>query len=327
MKGVSFIITTLNAQRSLDRCLQSLASQKFPKAMFEVLILDGGSTDQTKNITKKYVKEINLRFINAGSKDNQEGRRLLGFRKSKYDYVCILDSDNYLGQDDWISQMVSPLDKNSELVASYTRYYRYDPKQTLFNRYLALIGGTDPVVYYMGKADRQSWAETPLNQVEILKFDKNNFPTLGSNGSVIRKNVINFKSLSADNFFHTDILYDLLDEGKNTYARVNTMFVHDTGSTFAEQIARRYKYMSIHHLKMLSARRYKIFDSQKISDWLKLIKFIFITLTLVIPTIDAIKGYIKSKDSAWFMHPIYCFIYCFSYGYAVTRHSIDRLFS
>lgn len=319
MKGVSFIITTLNAERSLDRCLASIAGQKFPKTRFEVLVLDGGSTDQTKNITKKYLKEINIKFIKAGMKDNQEGRRFLGFKKSKFDYVCILDSDNYLGQTDWILQMTKPLDKNPKLVASYTKYYHYDPKQTLFNRYLALIGGTDPVVYYLGKADRQSWSDTYQNQVEILEFNKNNFPTLGSNGTIIRKSFINLKSLTSENFFHTDILYDLLDKGNDTYARVNTKLVHDTGSTFAEQILRRYKYMNLHHLKMSSLRRYKIFDSKKISDWIKLLKFILITITFIVPTIDSIKGYFKSRDKAWLLHPIYCFIYCFAYGYAVIQ--------
>ncbi|MBI5358419.1 glycosyltransferase family 2 protein [Candidatus Amesbacteria bacterium] len=320
MKGVSFIITTLNAQRSLDKSLSSISTQKFDKSKFEVLILDGGSTDQTKNIAQRYSKIINIQFISAGMKENQEGRRLLGFNKSKFDYICILDSDNYLDQDDWVSQMTRPLDNNPELIASYTKYYHYDLTQTLFNRYLALIGGTDPVVYYMGKADRQPWVDTSLNQVEILKFDKSNFPTLGSNGTIIRKSMINLKSLTPESFFHTDILYDLLDEGKNTYARVNTKLLHDTGSTFVEQIIRRYKYMNLHHLKMLAQRRYKIFDSQKSSDWMKLLNFIFITLTLVIPTIDAIKGYFKTRDFVWFLHPVYCFIYLFSYGYAVIKH-------
>jgi glycosyltransferase involved in cell wall biosynthesis len=321
MKGVSFIITTLNAQRSLDKCLMSLVSQDYPKSKCEVLILDGGSTDQTEKTVKSFSNKINIQFINAGMRDNQEGRRLLGFDKSKFDYVCILDSDNYLGQDDWILQMIKPLDKNPKLVASYTKYYHYDPTQTLFNRYLALIGGTDPVVYYMGKADRQPWTDTLLNQVEILKFDKSNFPTLGSNGTIIRKSMINLKALTPESFFHTDILYDLLDEGKNTYARVNTKLLHDSGSTFAEQIVRRYKYMNLHHLKMLAQRRYKIFDTQKTSDWFKLLKYIFITLTLVIPIIDAIRGYLKTRDLVWLMHPVYCFIYLFSYGYAVIKHN------
>lgn len=321
MSGVTFIITTLNAQRTLKKCLECLVNQDYPKNKYEVLILDGGSTDNTMEIARKFTKKITLKIINAEMKDNQEGRRLLGFKKSKFDYICILDSDNFLGQEDWISQMTKPLDKNSELIASYTKYYQYDSQQTPFNRYLSLIGGTDPVVYYMGKADRQPWVDTPHNQVEILKFDKSNFPTLGSNGSIIRKNMINLKSLTPESFFHTDILYDLLDAGSNTYARVNTKLLHDTGSAFVEQIIRRYKYMNLHHLKMLAQRRYKIFDSQKTGDWFKLLKFIFITLTLVIPILDAIKGYYKNRDLVWFLHPVYCFIYTFTYGLAVINHA------
>ena len=75
------------------------------------------------------------------------------------------------------------------------------------------------------------------------------------------------------------------------------------------------------HLKMLAQRRYKIFDSQKTGDWFKLLKFIFITLTLVIPILDAIKGYYKNRDLVWFLHPVYCFIYTFTYGLAVINHA------
>jgi glycosyltransferase involved in cell wall biosynthesis len=319
MKGVSFIITTLNAQRSLDRCLTCLVNQQYSKSKFEVLILDGGSIDQTKTIVGKYTTKISIKFIAAGLKENQEGRRYLGFKKSRFDYVCILDSDNYLGQNDWISKMVQPLDSNPQAVASYTRYYQYDPKQTLFNRYLSLIGSTDPVVYYMDKADRLPWADIPVTSPEILHFDKHNFPTLGSNGTVIRKSFLDLNSLNPESFFHTDILYDLLGNKRNIYARVNAKLIHDTGSTFGEQITRRYKYMNLHHLKMLSQRRYKIFDSQKASDWFKLLKFILLAITVIVPAVDAIKGYVKSRDVAWFMHPLYCLIYCFLYGYAVIR--------
>lgn len=337
MKGLSFIITTFNAQRSLGACLESISNQKYPKNRFEVLILDGGSTDKTKVIVKNYTRRIHIRFIKAGLKDNQEGRRYMGILAAKFDFICILDSDNYLISPDWIKRLCEPLESDKSLVATFTLHYAYDKQQTAFNRYLALIGGTDPVAYYMEKDDRmpyftKKWPR-PNNIVSqkknytVLKFNKENFPTLGSNGTVICKACLNLKLLSAKNYFHTDVLYDLLANKRNKYAVVNADLLHDTGSSFLNQISRRYKYMVLYHLDMQSERRYKIFDHSKPRDIYLLFKFAVITLTIVIPLKDAILGFLQSSDLVWFIHPIYCLVYLFIYSYAVIAHSIHRLHS
>ncbi len=322
MNGVTFIITTLNAQRTLKKCLKCLTNQNYPKNKYEVLILDGGSTDNTIEIAKSFFKKLPIKIIKAGFRDNQEARRKIGFEKSKFDYVCILDSDNYLLSRDWISSLVKPLQENLEVVASFTLHYHYDPKQPLFNRYLALIGGTDPIVYYLGKNDRAKWSDKSQSSTYMLiKFDKENFPTLGSNGTIIRKRFIKYKELNSDDFFHTDILFDLLDKGFNTYAVVDRQLLHDTGLSFKDQLLRRYKYMFLHHLKLTDKRRYKIFDSSNSKDRLKLALYIIYSLTLVGPLIESTIGYQKKKDLAWFMHPVYCFIYTFTYGLAVISHA------
>ncbi|MBU0570209.1 glycosyltransferase family 2 protein, partial [Patescibacteria group bacterium] len=191
--GVSFIIPTLNSQKTLSRCLSSIEKQKYPKSKIEVLILDGGSDDTTCDIAKKF-KHLNLKFIKAGLRNNMEGRRLVGFKKAKHDFVCILDSDNYLGERNWISKMMKPLEDNDDLVGSFTLHYHYDSKQTPFGRYLSLFGGHDPVSYYLGKTDRQKWTTKKWGKKSQIKsknkfytlvqFSHSNFPTLGSNGFI-----------------------------------------------------------------------------------------------------------------------------------------------
>ena len=49
---LSIIIVTLNSERTIEDCLLYIKKQNYPK-ISEVIIVDGGSTDKTLEISKK----------------------------------------------------------------------------------------------------------------------------------------------------------------------------------------------------------------------------------------------------------------------------------
>jgi glycosyltransferase involved in cell wall biosynthesis len=54
---ISIIIATLNVKRTINECLDSIIQQVEP-SQIEILIKDGGSTDETINLLEKYNKHI-----------------------------------------------------------------------------------------------------------------------------------------------------------------------------------------------------------------------------------------------------------------------------
>ncbi len=50
MQTVSFIIVALNAERALPSSLSSLSMQDYPHNLIEVILVDGQSTDKTKQL-------------------------------------------------------------------------------------------------------------------------------------------------------------------------------------------------------------------------------------------------------------------------------------
>ncbi len=50
---ISIIIPTLNAERYLKGCLESLAQLNYPKDLMEIMVVDGGSHDDTLNIASE----------------------------------------------------------------------------------------------------------------------------------------------------------------------------------------------------------------------------------------------------------------------------------
>jgi len=82
-------IPTLNSSYFLEKCLKAIDTQTYKN--ISVNIVDGGSTDETISIAKKYgVKEIII------CKDSLLAARVEGVKKAKSDYVLLLDSDQIL---------------------------------------------------------------------------------------------------------------------------------------------------------------------------------------------------------------------------------------
>src|SRR3989304_4834253 len=51
---VSILIPTLNASSVLGNCLESIKKQNYPAEKIEIIVADGGSSDGTVEIAKKY---------------------------------------------------------------------------------------------------------------------------------------------------------------------------------------------------------------------------------------------------------------------------------
>lgn len=82
---VSVIIPTRNSAQFLNRCLQSIKNQTYKN--IEIIVVDNNSTDNTKEIAKKYTKLV----FNKGPE--RSAQRNWGAKQSKGEYLLFIDSD------------------------------------------------------------------------------------------------------------------------------------------------------------------------------------------------------------------------------------------
>jgi len=88
----SIIIPTYNRALLLDKCLQSLVKQTFKD--FEVIVCDDGSTDNTKEITDKYINILNIKYIWEQNWGGPARPRNRGISVTQGEWICFLDSDD-----------------------------------------------------------------------------------------------------------------------------------------------------------------------------------------------------------------------------------------
>lgn len=89
---VAIVIPTLNEERFISRCLNSIIKQTYEFEKMDVMIIDGGSKDNTKDIVAEYQKSHqNIRFI-ENKKKIQSVAFNIGLKKSTAPYIIRLDA-------------------------------------------------------------------------------------------------------------------------------------------------------------------------------------------------------------------------------------------
>ena len=126
---VSVIIPTYNRERTIKRAIDSVLSQTFKD--FELLVMDDGSNDNTKDIINSfYDTRINY-YYNKNSGGPAHPRNL-GLNKSKGKLIAFLDSDDW-----WhpkkLEFSLQEINKGNDVVY-HDLYYVTSIKQKLFFR-------------------------------------------------------------------------------------------------------------------------------------------------------------------------------------------------
>jgi len=97
---VSVIVCAYNAQRTMDQCLDSLEKLNYPN--YEVIIVNDGSTDATREICEHY---DSVRLINQENKGLSAARNV-GLSASTGDIIAYTDSD-CMADPDWLTYLVA----------------------------------------------------------------------------------------------------------------------------------------------------------------------------------------------------------------------------
>jgi glycosyltransferase involved in cell wall biosynthesis len=324
MRTISVILATLNSGSVLENCLKSIREQDYDQSLVEIILADGGSKDNTLEIAQKYLAQVVPE--NTGS---PEGAKAVALKRAQNELILEVDDDNILPDKKWLARMVECLEKEPQAVASYPWRYTYRKEDKVLNRYFSLFGVNDPVAYFLARADRQSWGSekyTLAGQAEdkrdyfLVKFTPENLPTVGANGFLIKRGVLLKARVDERHFFHIDVNHDLVSLGFNQYVVVKNDIVHASGENFCRFFQKRQRYLQELYLRDSGNRRYFLYNPQK--DRLKILLYSLVSLTLIYPTLQALKGYVKIRDRAWFLHPVVCFLIFWIYFWAVIRKTL-----
>lgn len=328
MIKISFVIPVLNAQKVLKTCLNSIVKQKYPQSNYEIIIADGGSTDKTLSIAKIYHAKIYKNPLKTA-----EAGKAVGVKQAKGQYICLIDSDNIIPNNNWLKKMLNPLEKNSKIIGSEPIKFTYRPHSGFIERYSALIGANDPYAFITGVYDRQNlinnqWTGLKIDQIDEKQYLKITLkpntliPTIGANGTIFRSDFLK-KNLKSDYLFDIDIISQVINQTQKPllFAKVKVGIIHTFCENSLPKFIRKQKRRLIDYYSYQNLRQYNWGPVNQSGQ----IKFVLYTILIIPALIDSIRGFIKKPDPVWFLHPIFCFITLFYYTFITLKFKIGLL--
>ena len=109
---ISVVIPAYNEEKRIGRSLSALPSQTVPREMYEIIVVDGGSQDQTRDIATDYADKV---FIQKSRR--VAGARNDGFNRSRYDLVATTDADSVVSPN-WVESVIKSF-SDPEVVLSF----------------------------------------------------------------------------------------------------------------------------------------------------------------------------------------------------------------
>lgn len=114
---VSIIIPTKNGGLDIEKCLSGIFQQQ-TRYIYEVIVIDSGSTDNTLEIVSKFP----VRLIEIKPEEFGHGKtRNLGGRSAKGKYLVYLTQDASPVDKDWLEELIINFD-NEKVAGAYSRW-------------------------------------------------------------------------------------------------------------------------------------------------------------------------------------------------------------
>ncbi|MCX6761930.1 MAG: glycosyltransferase family 2 protein [Candidatus Moranbacteria bacterium] len=315
LPSISVYMATLNAEATLEECLSCLALQDYPKDKIELIVGDGGSTDSTISIINKYGGKV---FANPLK--TAESGKAVALREAKNELALTLDSDNFLPDSGWLRKMVAPF-MDAEIMLAEPIKYTWRREGGYIERYCALIGMNDPVCLFLGNYDRwnyltKKWTEVPHEEKDLggylrIKLTKKGIPTVGANGTIFRTNFL--KSINTGKYlFDIDVIAkEISEKGFVHIAKVKVGIIHTFCEANFGKFIRKQK-RRIRDYTFHKKNKSRVFDWSKFEIGgeasLGLLQFLLYTILIFPLLIQALIGYSRKKDPAWFFHIPACWV-------------------
>jgi biofilm PGA synthesis N-glycosyltransferase PgaC len=122
---ISILVPVRNEEKEISACLKSLAALDYPKNLFEIIIIDDHSTDQTKSIAEKFLQTNNELKISVHD-NNSIGKKsalTVGVHAAKAELIATTDGDCIVPKN-WLQRFAEVYENENAVFIAGTVDYK-----------------------------------------------------------------------------------------------------------------------------------------------------------------------------------------------------------
>jgi len=298
LPSVSVIIPVYDAGHQLGLCLESIFSQDYPREKLEVLVIDGGSRDNTLEVAKKFPVKI----LHNPERYAEPGN-YVGVEASRGEYILIIAADNELPVRHWIRAVMKPIVDHPELAGSIP-LPEPAPGDPPMNRYFNLLR-TDPLTFFIFDSFGNLFeVYRPIiegDTYDIFEFPKDKCPLIGlAQGFIVRKSLIS----SSIRFDDVAPFCEMVAKGYR-FALIHSVVIYHYHLRSIGHFVRKYVFRVRTWLMRPRIQRPLLFNRYR---RIRMRLWFLYSLSLFWPLADIIRKYKTRRDMAWFYHSMACFL-------------------
>lgn len=140
LPSCAILVPAHNEETVIAKTVEAMLALEYPEGKLEVIIINDGSSDRTKEIVESYIPTSNgrLRLFNVRPGEGGKGKSRalnLGIKETKAEIIAIYDADN-TPDAKALKYLVSQLVLHEELGAVIGKFRTVNKNQTLLTRFI-----------------------------------------------------------------------------------------------------------------------------------------------------------------------------------------------
>lgn len=308
----SISLPVFNSAQYLEDCLKSIYEQDYPVELIEVLVVDGGSADNTIEIAKKYDTKV----FNNPKRLGEYGMQI-AVANATGELLILFAADNGLAGKDWMHKVAGIFKEHPDLscfwgkmIASKTdpgimHYYeliKSEPLAWFLNRNLD---------FYLKNSKVDCYGET---RYKIFNVDPKKPLCWGANGIVYRLKDVKQIFFSDQYIGDNEIFQYMVESGKDKAGYSDDLHIyHHTVFSIRHWASKWKRNFTQIFLKTRHQRRIDWFYCGNFR--LKMFFWIIYSMVPVFSTLHSIYLAARDRNIYWFYHPLMCFLQTATYLY------------
>lgn len=317
--NLTFVIPTLNASGPLfELALASIRAQDYPDELVEVIVADGGSTDDSRAVAERF----GARVIENPNKLAEWGVKE-GILASASDLVVVFAADNELVGIDWISRVAGRFEKDPDLAAVFGRLVS-GPDDAPLNKYIELIQ-SEPLNWFLNRNLERYLSGNEIDADGFTTFDVDPQRPLvwGANGLALRREWVTPIWEREGYVADVDAFHRMIQAGHQRVAYHPGPYVYHHQVVRLADLRRKWLRNSQQHLVHQAETR--DLDWVEVPGYrLRAALWLVYSLLPPLSTADAIRRAIRDRSAYWLYHPAATFLQAATYAQALLLSGAGR---